>query len=405
MLTKELFEAPLADFDVFGDQHIEGSFRSDDLRAIRNPKWRAKIFKAFEKTQFNFNIYLYNGAEGMAPVGLHSQPVQVNDLKNIKKYVGIQPIAVIRNLIGKDPPNSDKSITVVLVENEGAERIALTPWILAHRVVHALFYARQEDDTRGPEPGQNQQISRAGGDIVRTTNQFLGIMERQFEQSVNHKHVRDVTTDLARTNEIAKLITKFHSGRVGKLSNSGEIVIELVTQYLVNGKITFQRPVMDSTGRTPPLNPSIDGELLNLAREYRGHEYGFVQAALQKRYRIKNSPMKPNFNRDSYLAYDDTGKAIASFGPDRVQKYQDLGHRVEQSPPPTKQAVARYNIYIKRKQELETMFAQWDETGLLRPVSATATDISDNYLHNFEIQLNDNVAVLLTVCVGKALVL
>jgi hypothetical protein len=414
MLSRELFEAPLADFDVFGDQSTEGSFRADDLRAIRNPKWREKVFRAFDKTPFNFNIYVYNGPEGMAPVGRQyhddDDKVQVNDLANIYKYAGLQSSAVIQKLIGKMPPDVANSITVVLVENEGSERVAFTPWILAHRVVHAIFYARQEDDTRGPGRGQNQQISQTGGDIFRTITNLLGTMEKRFEHSEHHgEKFRNLVKPLDRINRIATLIAKFKSGRNGKLASPGEFVIELVTQFLVTGHVTFNHPDMDNLGRTPPLDPNVDVTLLELARGYNtGYSNDvtdFVEAALRQKYRIKNPPRKPDFERESYTAFDESGQAIAAFGADRVEKYQKQGYRVTRNPPPTAQAVARYKTYIKRQQELTELFNQWKEAGLLRFANPTSTDTTDIILGNFEKKLNEQIVALLTVCVGKMLVL
>src|SRR5580765_6403646 len=99
MLWKQLVEAPLADFGAVGDPETPGSLRADDLRAIRNPKWREKVYRAFQKTPYDFNVYVYNGPEGIAPVGrgygFVGDPIKVNDLKNIGKYVGIQPLRVI----------------------------------------------------------------------------------------------------------------------------------------------------------------------------------------------------------------------------------------------------------------------------------------------------------------------
>jgi len=69
MLWKDLLEAPLADFGAIGDQDVPGSLRADDLRAIRNPKWREKVYRAFQNTPFDFNVYVFNAPEGIAPIG------------------------------------------------------------------------------------------------------------------------------------------------------------------------------------------------------------------------------------------------------------------------------------------------------------------------------------------------
>jgi len=59
----------LLDFKIYGDLETPGSFCSDDLKAIRNPKWIKKLFNAFSKSQFDFNVYLYNVKDGIASFG------------------------------------------------------------------------------------------------------------------------------------------------------------------------------------------------------------------------------------------------------------------------------------------------------------------------------------------------
>jgi len=410
MWWKDLREAPLADFGAFGDTDTPGSLRADDLRAIHNPKWREKVYRTFRNTPYDFNVYVYNAPEGIAPVGrgygFVGDPIKVNDLKNIGKYVGIQPLSVIRQLIGKDPPNAEDSITVVLVENEGADRVALTPWILAHRVVHAMLYSAQSDPVRGMQPGQNLQISVHVQNIFKLFSTMFNDIEKSFDQSAHHKHkFMNLEGTSERINEFAKLIATFRSGRMGKLSNPGEFIVESITQYLVIGKVTFQRPILDDEHRTPPLDPTIDTELLAMAREKFTDKDRFVTTALQQKYRIKNPPRKPDLNRESYTAFNQQGQAVAAFGPDRVEKYRDQGYRIQRSPPPTPQAIARYNRFAKRVSELENLYDTWQADGMLQPPRQTNTDRLDQRLDRYEQQFNDEIAALLKSCVGKALVL
>jgi hypothetical protein len=134
MRWKEINEAPLADFGTYGDLDTEGSFRSGDLKAMQNPKWIEKVDNYLKKCPRDINLYLVNKAGN-------------RDFLLISERTGVQPIQVVEQIIGKKVPNSEQSITVVLMHNEGAERIALTPWIVAHRIAHALLTpsSRQDD--------------------------------------------------------------------------------------------------------------------------------------------------------------------------------------------------------------------------------------------------------------------
>lgn len=408
MRYEDLLEAPLVDFGSFGDSTTPGSIRADDLRALRNPKWQEKVYRLFQKTPYDFNVYVFNAPDAKAQIGRQlGEPVKVDDLANLDKYVGVQSIERISRLIGYVPPDAKTSITVILVQNEGASRVSLTPWILAHRVIHALFYAAQPNPVRGMQPGQDLKISAAVQDIFATFNNMFNQVERILDRSAYHRHkMRDLTGLTERINEFAKMIATFRSGRTGNLSNPGEFVIETATQYLVQGKVTFQRPTLDDTGRTPPLDPEIDRDLLAIARGREGQylrREDFVRAALATKYRIKNPPRKPVF-RVSFTAFDPSGQAIASFGPDRVEKYRAEGYRVEQAPPPSHQSIARYNTYVRRTEELEAMYDRWRQEGLV-PASQTNTDQLDTILDGFETQFTKHIAALLDACVGKALIL
>jgi hypothetical protein len=410
MIWKDLLEAPLADFGSFGDPEIAGSLRTDDLRALRNPKWHEKVYRLFHKTPYDFNVYVYNAPDAMAPIERREgKPVKINDIANLGDYVGIQPLQVIARLIGRVPPNAENSITVVLVQNEGEERVSLTPWILAHRIVHAMFYAAQTNPVRGMRPGQDLKISSAVQDIFTTFNSMFNRVEKILDRSMYHhgNWMHNSMSVLERINEFSKLIAKFRSGQMGKLANPGEFIIEAVTQYLVQGKVSFQRPTLDDAGRTSPLDPAIDADLLAIARGREGQYLSredFVRTVLSTRHRIKNPPRKLDPNRVSYTAFDQDGRAFASFGTDRVERYRSQGYRVERVPPPSQQAIARYETYIRRVQELESLYDKWESDGLLRH-SQTNTDMLDEMLDRFELQFNQHIAAMLDACVGKAVIL
>jgi hypothetical protein len=153
MRWKEINEAPLADFGTYGDLDTEGSFRPGDLKAMQNPKWIEKVDNYLKKCPRDINLYLVNKAGN-------------REFVTISELDGVQPLSVVEKIIGKKVPNSEQSITVVLMHNEGAERIALTPWIVAHRIAHALLAPgiRQDDI--------NQQVKSFVGEC----NVFLSQM-------------------------------------------------------------------------------------------------------------------------------------------------------------------------------------------------------------------------------------
>jgi hypothetical protein len=233
-------EAPLKDFEFFGGDD-EGSFRRDDIKAATSKKWLRKLKTSFVRTPYNFNVYVYNGTEGKVTLG--DITIEPRDLENVHKYAGVIDINVVADVIGKMPPDSDVSITALLIENEGNERLPLTPWILAHRVSHAILYASNAS-----------KIGVYAKELEMMFSEFLYAMEKALP---DHGHEIPIGGLTARTNGVAKALATFHSGRTGKLASAGEFVVEMMTQFIVRGEIVFNR-----------LNGGIDTQIAMAERKF-----------------------------------------------------------------------------------------------------------------------------------------
>ena len=335
-----ILESPLADFSFHGDPNTPGSFRDEDLRALRNDKWLTKVKNIFLKTPYNFNIYLYNAPEGVVKnIGKRAENVKVIDLANLYEYSGVRNISIVENIIGKKIPDSENSINVLLVENEGSNRISLTPWIVAHRVVHAIFEA---------EPTEHF-FDDDYGNFVRELSE---IISNDFENNINISSINISSLALS-------LIGKFRSAKLQLFNNNiGEFVTDSVTQYIVQGSITYNRPQIGDKNR------KIDDPLLPLARKCykdaivngRWHDYAinqFVTMVLKRKF-LTNT---------------------------------------------TTQQTAEY---IKREDELTEMYNNWRADGMLRE---TPQEEADALIENFEQKINDFANQLLDAVVGKAIIL
>lgn len=244
MLIRDILnEAPLADFDMIGDPDTEGSFRPDDLKKFRNQQWREKVVRTFQRTPYKFNIYMLNGAEGR--VAVDQNPVEVRNLGNLEQYVGIQPMSLVTSLIGKVPPDTADSITILMVENEGTNRVSLTPWMLAHRVGHAMIYAGQAQRSDGGDVTRFQTV-RA---FFSTMNSMLNAAGVMLEGSLKHDDLK-WEKEAERAFKVAKLIGKMRSARTGNLASIGEFFIETIAQYLVTGAVSFNHPELDDPIRS-----------------------------------------------------------------------------------------------------------------------------------------------------------
>jgi hypothetical protein len=218
MRYKEISETPLADFKVIDDNDSigtefkknspmyadkgEGSFRQTDLKAMSNPKWIEKVHNFFKNCPYDFNIYLFNGSE------------KYRDLRHIK---GIVDGNFVEKTFGTIPPNSENSINIILTNNEGDERVPLSPWILCHRIVHAFF--------------DGLYVLPAITDFNRTFTDFTNVIAPPA--------IRFTGVDnTAFVDAIAKL-SNFNSAKNKKIIRPGEYAVEIIVEYILTGKIKF----------------------------------------------------------------------------------------------------------------------------------------------------------------------
>ena len=401
MHLRDLLEAPLADFGTFGDTDTEGSLRATDLRMVNNPKWQLRVQNAFKNTPYKFNIYLYNGPQGRVNIIPQSkwatEKIDVRDLKNLRRYAGVQSLDFVAATIGKMPPDAHDSITVLLVENEGDARMPLTPWILAHRVAHAIFDAGQEDYRTIPEVAHRvSNVFRAMSDFINSDK--LSLLLRDH----------DMATGLDRVNAIARSLTTFRSGRMGKLANIGELVVESFTQYLVQGRVTYQHPEL-SGGRTP-----VEGEekrLLHIARRemssYSRRMDQFVEFIMMNERDAAGNLLYRSFfagkqPQTEWLIYNaDGGLVTSERDPEDAEYYRNRGYRVVERKP-SRALMKKFQPFFARKTELETMYKRWVQNKMLAP---TPTDDLDDLIDDTVRRLHFQFNEMLKACVGHALVL
>lgn len=220
MRYHELAEAPLNDLELHGDLDNEGSFRASDMRAIKSPVWQLKAKNAFAKTPFVFNVYLYNGENGIVDFSTedgYEHKLNTRELKHLSDKVGhgLIPETLISKLIGR-PYNGKGFITAILFDNEGSNRLGLTPWILAHRISHAI----EEGDY--------------AIEFVKRVRSLMAELNdgADFSRSERNSYIYWMP-----------IVGTMRSARNGDLATSpGEFAVELMTQYLIQGQITLNAP-------------------------------------------------------------------------------------------------------------------------------------------------------------------
>lgn len=394
MRWKEITEAPIADFGTYGDMSQEGSFRQNDLRAMTNPKWQAKLHRMFEKTEFPINLYLVNAPNDRTTPGLYG-PVQSSsyrDLSGLNNWSGIKSKNEVEALIGRKLEFADveQSITVVLIENEGDQRIALTPWMVAHRMAHAFVLTH--------DPNKYYELSREVARLFPAFNQFFNSVHHRMEQS--HSEYRDVLDDLRDTiggNAAAQAVAKFFGQTKGmhKLASPGEFLVEAFAQYMVQGAFKVNRIEFERHPRRRKLSKEEWDFIHHSAREF---FHGNVETYIQKHF---PAPPKPTTR---YGAFDADGLGVAAFSqPERIADYEARGLKVKEIKP-SWQSKKKYAEWEAKVQSIRDMWERLEEEGFMdEPLNRTES--IDSLCEDFEKTLNTTFRAIMVRCVGKCLVL
>lgn len=203
----------LQDYEFYGSGK-KGSFRLDDLKALRSLKWAAKLERFFARTPYDFNIYAHNTFDGKC-FGFDAMGGD-----HVHNWAGHCSFDTIYNVIGAYPPERNTSITVLLMENEGDERVPLSPWMLAHRISHSLFASAALEN--GP-----QAVIDAG----RRYDEVFSIGFWDAYDRVQKQRSIFSMVDLAHE------IGTNGAARNKKYNRIGEFPHDLMTQYMNIGEI------------------------------------------------------------------------------------------------------------------------------------------------------------------------
>ena len=180
-------EAPIIDYSY--DDIEKSSFSSQDQSLIKSERHKEKIIDAFSKVPYKFKIR-FEGSDDFR-----------YDARNVPE--------ILNKISGGAHEESTKRyITVILRGNvDSQNRIPITPWILAHKIGHAIA------DTKF-------SLSRAGNHIENV-----------------YKYVKMIKKTVK--GPLSSIMT-MKSARTGQLKESSEHVPEMIAQFLINGRVTFK---------------------------------------------------------------------------------------------------------------------------------------------------------------------
>lgn len=128
-------EAPIGDIYTHGDFSQPGSFRADDL-TLSTPKRQDKIKRILQKAPVVIDLHFVN-QEHRVDINWHLDPVHA------QKWLGFLSAEQAEERWGvKLVPRPD-AVNVVVLQNEGDNRVPMTPWIIAHRIAHMFNYTHK----------------------------------------------------------------------------------------------------------------------------------------------------------------------------------------------------------------------------------------------------------------------
>jgi hypothetical protein len=238
-------EAPLADYQPIGDFDKPGPFRGADKKLIPHPVNQLKAQRFFEKTPYNFRLFFSN----IPGTGKYSE-YGIMDPDTVKIIFGDAGEQIVAG--------HENAITVVYVGNSGDSKVMLTPWMMAHRLGHAI-----QVGARGQMRNQ-QQPWKAGED------HFFGQVNSMLEEYYGKSGQPGGNLKVELTPEYNALFNAMgtqRSSRSGEIRRPYEFLYEIFAQYLGTGTVTFNAlPANLGYGRRVWGNPS---RYLNIKPEYR----------------------------------------------------------------------------------------------------------------------------------------
>ena len=209
MYNPQVTEAPLADYQTMGDFEKPGPFRGVDKKLV----------------PYDFRLFFSN----IPGTGRYSEygPMEPQVIQEIFKTNAEQILA-----------GHEDAITVVFVGNKGDSKVMLTPWMMAHRIGHAVQAGRQMGRDSGPWKAAEQHLF----------NTMNGILNEYYGKPGNNRY--DTSIDWSRSPEYSALFNYIgtqRSSRQGEIRRPYEFLYELFAQYLGTGRIQLN-PLPESLG-------------------------------------------------------------------------------------------------------------------------------------------------------------
>lgn len=212
-------EMALQQFTPMGDFNKPGPFRGVDKRLVPHPTNQLKTAKFFEQTPYDFRLFFSN----IPGTGKYRETGPVN-AQQLQQMFGEETAHQIID-------GSDDAITVVFVGNSGDSKVMMTPWIMAHRIGHAIQAGERRGDRNGTWRAAEQHFFQGINNLLVD---FYGRNEinQNARTHFNTSHAKEY-------NALFNAIGTQRSSRTNQITRPYEFMYELFAQYLGTGNITL----------------------------------------------------------------------------------------------------------------------------------------------------------------------
>lgn len=218
-------EMAIANYKTVGDFSKRSSISSKvDRDLVTHPKAIEKIKRQWEKTSWDFDIFVINdprvNKSQFREVGVVTPEFIYNQMKLTPEEISINP----------------DHITVLFTNNVAAEKIPLTGWTMAHRLGHAMAASRQD-----PVGEAWREFTKELRDLINN------IMEEVYGIDTKAKpYWNNTGTDPEKMLKyVAQSLGTMKAARDGNIRNWNEFAYELLAQYFITGHIKLN-PLPDS---------------------------------------------------------------------------------------------------------------------------------------------------------------
>lgn len=255
MKIRELIEAPISDIDIIGtasDEHdTRRTFSKKDVGPVQSVQGLKKIKNMYRNVPYDFNFYLVS-------IKRNKRGAAILDPNEAAELIGAERVKKLNS----------NSITIIFTHNITNQQnyVPFTGWMLTHRISHIFQFMATTGET-------NVEVIQPYLDFE--SHLFRGMLKgisTILNESTNIKEYKlasiesfgDGFLNRHRRWLLRKLFT-MRSARQGKLTNTLDLGGELMAQFLLTGKITFNRLTEnDRVNLTPEKLKAIN----NLIAEY-----------------------------------------------------------------------------------------------------------------------------------------